>query len=110
MVGLISASASISLRGIYFLPSDDDLKAIYGNSGWMYGGEIAFNVFKGLDVWLDGGYYGETGTLTFTEEETKLKSVSVAILLMLIVTSYLQAAFVLTKSLAFSGDSSHDVT
>jgi hypothetical protein len=38
------------------------------------------------------------------------KSVSVAILLMLIVTSYLQAAFVLTKSHAFSGDSSHDVS
>jgi len=73
MVGLISvtASASIGLQGTYFSPSDRDFKSIYGG-GWKYGAEIAFNLFKGLDLWLDGGYYAKTGKLSFSEEETKL--------------------------------------
>ena len=74
MVGLISvaASASVSLKGIYFLPSDADFKSIYGQSGWKYGAEIAFNLFKRLDLWLDGGYYAKTGSLSYSKEETKL--------------------------------------
>jgi hypothetical protein len=73
MIGLVSvsASASIGLRGIYFTPSDADFKSIYGG-GWKYGGEIAFPIFKGLDLWLDGGYFAKTGKLTYTQEETKL--------------------------------------
>ena len=73
MAGLISvaASASIGLQGTYFSPSDKDFKSIYGG-GWKYGAEIAFNLFKGLDLWLDGGYYAKTGKLSFSEEETKL--------------------------------------
>ena len=73
MIGWISvaASASLGLRGIYFTPSDADFKSIYGG-GWKVGGEIAFNLFKGLDLWLDGGYYAKTGGLTYSQEETKL--------------------------------------
>jgi len=79
MVGLISvtASASIGLKMIYFLPSDADFKSIYGQNGWMYGGEISFNLFKGLDLWLDGGYYAKTGSLSYSKEETKLTLIPV---------------------------------
>ncbi|MCX6564653.1 MAG: outer membrane beta-barrel protein [Candidatus Aminicenantes bacterium] len=73
MAGLISvaASASVGLKAIYFSPSDKDFKSIYGG-GWKYGAEIAFNLFKGLDLWLDGGYYAKTGSLSYSKEETKL--------------------------------------
>jgi len=71
-----SASASIGLKGAYFSPSDLDFKSIYG-SGWMYGGEITFNIVKGLDGWLDGGYFARTGVLSYTQEETKLTLVPV---------------------------------
>ncbi|MFC2166645.1 outer membrane beta-barrel protein [Acidobacteriota bacterium] len=74
MIGMISvtATASFSLKGIYFLPSDADFKSIYGDSGWMFGGEIAIKIFKGVEFWLDGGYYAKTGSLTYSNEETKL--------------------------------------
>ena len=73
LVGLVSvmAAASVGLRAVYFQPSDADFKSIYGG-GYKYGGEIAFNLTKGLDLWLDGGYYAKTGSLTYTKEETKL--------------------------------------
>lgn len=62
---------SIGLQMIYFLPSDADFKSIYGR-GWKYGGEITFNLTKGLGLWLDGGYYAKTGGLSYSKEETKL--------------------------------------
>lgn len=73
MVGLISVSASagFGIRGIYFTPSDADFKSIYGG-GLKYGGEISFSLTKGLDLWLDGGYFARTGKLTYSQEETKL--------------------------------------
>ena len=73
MIGLISvaALASFGVKAIYFSPSDADFKAIYGG-GWKYGGEVAFNLYEGLDLWLDGGYFAKTGSLSYSKEETKL--------------------------------------
>jgi hypothetical protein len=72
----VTAFSSIGIKGIYFSPSDSDFKSIYG-SGWMYGGEITFKITKGLDAWLDGGYFARTGVLTYTQEETKLMLVPI---------------------------------
>jgi outer membrane protein W len=71
-----AASASIGLKGAYFSPWDSDFKSIYGR-GWMSGLEITFNITKGLDAWLDGGYFARTGVLTYTQEETKLMLVPI---------------------------------
>lgn len=71
-----TASASFGLRGIYFSPSDADFKSIYGG-GWKYGAEIAFNLTKGLDLWLDAGYFANTGQLSYAKEETKLQIIPI---------------------------------
>lgn len=65
------ASVSFELQGSYFSPTDSNFKSIYGG-GWVYGGEISFNLTKRLDLWLEGGYFAKTGSLSYTMEETKL--------------------------------------
>lgn len=78
MICLASASAfaSLGIRGIYFSPSDENFKSIYG-AGWMYGGELSFRITKGVFLWLGGSYYSKTGSLTYTLEETKLTLIPV---------------------------------
>ena len=73
MIGLMSvaASASVGFQATFFSPSDADFKAIYGH-GWKYGAEIAFSLTKGLDLWIDGGYFARTGSLSYTLEVTNL--------------------------------------
>jgi len=64
-------SVSFELQGSYFSPTDSNFKSIYGG-GWEYGGVISFHLTTSLDLWLDGGYFAKSGSLTFTQEETKL--------------------------------------
>jgi len=76
VIAFLLASAStfasgLLIRGTYFTPSDSDFKSIYG-SGWIYGGEIGFKVWNGLDLFLEGGYFSAKGKLTYTEEDTTL--------------------------------------
>jgi hypothetical protein len=61
----------VQAKGMYFNPTDDAFKEIYG-SGFMYGGEIGFGIGKGVELWVDGMYFGKTGETTLTREETKL--------------------------------------
>jgi len=65
-------SASFGAGMIYFAPSDPDFKSIYHRGGYKYGAEIAVNLTKGLDLWVDGGYYTDTGSMSFAKEETKV--------------------------------------
>lgn len=71
----VSASAfasSISARVSYFWPSDEFFKNIYG-SGICYGGEISFEIYKGLHMWGGAEYFSKKGKLTFTKEDTEIR-------------------------------------
>lgn len=66
-----AADFYIQAKGVYFNPTDEAFKEIYG-SGFMYGAEIGFGIGKGVEFWIDGLYFGKTGETTLTQEETKL--------------------------------------
>jgi hypothetical protein len=69
----VSAFASyISARVSYFQPSDEFFKNIYG-SGGCYGGEISFEIYKGLHIWGGTEYFSKKGKLTFTKEDTEIR-------------------------------------
>jgi len=65
------AWASIELKGAYLSPSDSDFKSVYGGGG-MFGAEISFSLASSLEAWLSGDYFAKTGSLTYTDEQTKL--------------------------------------
>ncbi len=65
------------LKGGYFIPSEQAFREIYG-SGMMFGGELAFKIWKSLDIWLDGNYLKRTGKQTYTQEKTELRIIPVA--------------------------------
>lgn len=62
----------LEVQGVYFQPSDQVFKDIYG-SGMYYGGEIGINIWKGIGIWAGGQYINKKGKLTFTQEETEIK-------------------------------------
>jgi len=62
----------------YFNPTEQRHKDIYG-SGWAFGGEFGFGVSESLYVYLSGSYYAREGELTYTQEETKLKIIPLAV-------------------------------
>jgi len=62
----------------YFNPTEQRHKDIYG-SGWAFGGEFGFGVSQSLYVYLSGNYYAREGELTYTQEETKLKIIPLAV-------------------------------
>jgi opacity protein-like surface antigen len=73
---LLSAQKiSLGINGNYFIPVDEDFKDIYGN-GVCFGGELGLDVWKGLSIWTSGEYHSNSGELTFTREETKLRIIS----------------------------------
>jgi len=72
------AAVSFGLRLAYFSPSDPDFRTIYGGGG-MFGGDALFSLSKSLDLWLDAGYFGKTGGLSYTLEETKLTLVPIGV-------------------------------
>ncbi len=70
--GVFAFASHFEAKAIYFQPSEQIFKDIYG-SGIMYGGEININIFKGLAIWAGAEYFTKKGKLTFTEEETELR-------------------------------------
>ncbi|MFB0564315.1 MAG: hypothetical protein ACETWK_01385 [Candidatus Aminicenantaceae bacterium] len=71
--GLLSAKGIIfELKGSYFSPSEKAFKDIYGG-GITYGGEVTFDMWRNIELWLGGSYFTKKGKLTFTKEETKLE-------------------------------------
>ncbi len=62
----------LEVKGQYFSPSERSFRDIYG-AGWMAEGELGIRLFRGLELWVGGGYFSRKGQLTFTREETTLK-------------------------------------
>ncbi len=56
----------------YFRPSKQIFRDIYGN-GVMYRAEICIGIWRGLELWMAGGYFSKNGKLSFTDEGTKLQ-------------------------------------
>ncbi len=73
-----SAATSFGLRIAYFSPLDSDFRSIYGG-GVMFGGDALFSLSRSLDLWLDIRYFGKTGSLSYTMEETKLTLVPIGV-------------------------------
>lgn len=63
---------TIQARGLYFHPSDQVFRDIYGN-GISWGGELGFKLTKRIGVWAGGDYFSKVGKLVITEEETKVR-------------------------------------
>lgn len=63
---------SIEAVGIYFQPSDENFREIYGG-GTFFGGEIGITFWKGIGIWAGGHIINKKGMTTFTQEETELQ-------------------------------------
>ena len=62
---------SLKISAVYIIPSEQSFKDIYG-SGFGFGGELNFGLWKSLDLWLIGNYYTNDGNLPITNESTTL--------------------------------------
>ena len=67
-----SSGFSLALKGGYFWPMDEVFKEVYTN-GPVFGGEIAVRLVGGLDFWAGADFFSKKGSLTFSEEETKVR-------------------------------------
>lgn len=59
----------------YFLASDSEFKAIYGN-GMVFGGELRLGGQR-IAGWLEGNYRSRTGKFSYTKEETKVNVLAI---------------------------------
>ena len=66
----------VEARVLYFQPTDQDFKDIYG-SGMSIGGEVNIDVFNGLNVWMGAEYFTKKGELTFTKEDTEIQIIPI---------------------------------
>jgi hypothetical protein len=62
---------SIKIGAIYFNPSEQSFKEIYG-SGFGIGGELNFNIWRSVDIWFIGSSTSSEGTLPYTQETTTM--------------------------------------
>jgi len=62
---------SVKIGAIYFIPSEQSFKDIYG-SGLGFGGELNFGLWKSVALWIVGNYYSKDGSLPVTKEATTL--------------------------------------
>lgn len=72
------ATVTVGAHVSYFSPADADFRSIYGG-GALVGGGFSFPLADRIDLWFEGGYFGKTGSLTYTLEETKLTLVPLGI-------------------------------
>jgi hypothetical protein len=56
----------------YFSPPEKRFKDVYGG-GMTYSGEVGVGIWKGLKLWMGGGYFTKKGELFFTKEKTKVQ-------------------------------------
>lgn len=66
-----AADATFKLRGGLFSPSDADFKTIYGG-GLQLGVEVEVDLVKGIGIYIGADYFGKSGKMILTAEETKL--------------------------------------
>jgi len=71
LMAAAAAFSSIGIKGIYFSPSDQNFKDIYG-AGPMYGAQFTIKIMKNFDIWIAGNYFTKKGKLTYTQEDTTL--------------------------------------
>jgi hypothetical protein len=62
---------SIKFGAVYFLPSEQSFKDIYGSS-FGFGGELNFGLWKSVQLWLIGNYLTNDGSLPVTSEATSI--------------------------------------
>ncbi len=74
---LPASDLSITIFGLYFIPSENAFKDIYGN-GTEFGGEIKYSFLANCGIWLSGSYYEKQGELSFTREKTVVSVVPLA--------------------------------
>jgi len=70
------AGVSLTLKGGLFFPSDQVFQDVYKNVT-VFGGELAVPLTGGLHLWAGAEYFGDTGILPVTLEESKLRIVPV---------------------------------
>ncbi len=70
------AGFSLTLKGGYFMPSDEIFKEVYGN-GPVFGAELAVTLAGGLHAWAGAEYFTKTGALPVTEDATKVRIVPI---------------------------------
>lgn len=70
------AGVSLTLKGGLFFPSDQVFQDVYKNVT-VFGGELAVPLGGGLHLWAGAEYFGDTGILPVTLEESKLRIVPV---------------------------------
>jgi hypothetical protein len=76
--GILQAKGTIlEFKLGYFSPSNADFRDIYGG-GINFGAEVTFPVKKCLAIWMSLGYFGKTGELTYTLEETTLRIIPIS--------------------------------
>jgi hypothetical protein len=66
------AGVSLTVKAGLFFPSDAIFKDVYKNVTF-FGGELAIPLAGGLHIWAGAEYFGDTGILPVTLEETKLR-------------------------------------
>lgn len=71
-----AADVRFKVKGSYFQPYDTAFKDIYGG-GVMYGVEASTEIWRHLEMWIDGGYFSKKGELSLTREETRLRIIPV---------------------------------
>ena len=70
------AGVSLTVKGGLFFPSDEIFKDVYKNVA-LFGGELTVPLAGGLHLWAGAEYFGDTGILPVTLEESKLRIVPV---------------------------------
>jgi hypothetical protein len=63
---------SLSFKAGYLWPGDDVFKEVY-KGGPVFGGELAVSLGPSLEVWAGAELFSKSGSLTFTEEPTKIR-------------------------------------
>jgi len=64
----------VTVKGGYFLPSDDVFKDVYG-SGPTFGAETSIPLSGPLHAWAGFEFYSESGLTTISDEGTKVRIV-----------------------------------
>lgn len=70
------AGVTLTLKGGLFLPGDSLFREVYTNVK-TFGAEIAVPLAGGLHVWAGAEYFGDTGILPITSEDSSLRIVPV---------------------------------
>jgi hypothetical protein len=66
------AGPAVTLKAGFFLPSDSVFRDVYA-SGPVFGADLIVPIAGPLQLWAGAEYFGKTGRLSVSEEETKVR-------------------------------------